>query len=254
MGIPPIVLGAEEELLLVRINRELNSYIQLLEKAKLRDAIRHIMNISRLGNQLMQSAQPWVLIKGSQEDKIRAGTVIGLCANVICQLSVMLQPFMPKVSKQLQEQLNVGEDINRLVDDFGCRLATGHKVGVPAPLFQKIEQSLVDELKKRFAGTQKEQEQEQAPKSTAQDTVESLTKKVAQQADKVRELKATKAEKALVKTNVDVLLQLKKDLASLEQQATSTSNPSLVDIENLSKNVTQQGDKVRQLKAAKAAK
>jgi len=259
--IPPIVLGAEEELLLVRINRELNSYIQLLEKAKLRDAIRHIMNISRLGNQLMQSAQPWVLIKGSQEDKIRAGTVIGLCANVICQLSVMLQPFMPKVSKQLQEQLNVGEDINRLVDDFGCRLATGHKVGVPAPLFQKIEQSLVDELKKRFAGTQKEQqqEQEQPPKSTAQDTVESLTKKVAQQADKVRELKATKAEKALVKTNVDVLLQLKKDLASLEQQATSTSNPStsnpsLVDIENLSKNVTQQGDKVRQLKAAKAAK
>ena len=98
--IPPIVLGAEEELLLVRINRELNSYIQLLEKAKLRDAIRHIMNISRLGNQLMQSAQPWVLIKGSQEDKIRAGTVIGLCANVICQLSVMLQPFMPKVSQQ----------------------------------------------------------------------------------------------------------------------------------------------------------
>merc|ERR1712071_426684 len=186
MGIPPIVLGAEEELLLVRINRELNSYIQLLEKAKLRDAIRHIMNISRLGNQLMQSAQPWVLIKGSQEDKIRAGTVIGLCANVICQLSVMLQPLMPKVSKQLQEQLNVGEDINRLVDDFGCRLATGHKVGVPAPLFQKIEQSLVDELKKRFAGTQKEQ----PPKSTAQDTVESLTKKVAQQEDKVRELKA----------------------------------------------------------------
>ena len=61
----------------------------------------------------------------------------------------------------------------------------------------------------------------------------------------MRELKATKAEKALVKTNVDVLLQLKKDLASLEQQATSTSNPStsnpsLVDIENLSKNVTQQ--------------
>ena len=88
-----------------------------------------------------------------------------------------------QVSKQLQEQLNVGEDINRLVDDFGCRLATGHKVGVPAPLFQKIEQSLVDELKKRFAGTQKEQqqEQEQPPKSTAQDTVESLTKKVAQQ-------------------------------------------------------------------------
>ena len=56
-----------------------------------------MFNISRLGNQLMQSAQPWVLIKGSEADKIRAGSVIGLCANVICQLSVMLQPYMPSV-------------------------------------------------------------------------------------------------------------------------------------------------------------
>ena len=66
-------------------------------QAKLRDAIRPMFNISRLGNQLMQSAQPWVLIKGSEADKVRAGTVIGLCANVICQLSVMLQPYMPSV-------------------------------------------------------------------------------------------------------------------------------------------------------------
>lgn len=260
--VPPMVLGREEELLLVRVNRELRSYIALLEKAKLRDAIRPMFNISRLGNQLMQSAQPWVLIKGSEADKVRAGTVIGLCANVICQLSVMLQPYMPSVSKQLQAQLNVAEDINCLVGDFGCRLATGHKIGTPAPLFQKIEQSQVDELKKRFAGTQQQPAAAAAaaaPVTTsANETLESLTKKVAEQADKVRQLKANKADKTIVKINVDVLLQLKKDLASMEQSksasSSSSSASSAADIENLSKNVTEQGNKVRELKASKAPK
>ena len=32
---------------------------------------------------------------------------MGLCANVVCLISVMLQPYMPKVSQQIQEQLQV---------------------------------------------------------------------------------------------------------------------------------------------------
>ncbi len=148
-------LGQDEKILLVRINRELQKYIALLENCKLRDAIRPIFNISRLGNQLMQAAQPWVLIKSAkEEEKIRAGTVIGLCANIICQLSVMLLPYMPNMSSQLQQQLGVGSDINHLIPEFVCRLPAGHRIGKPAPLFQKIEQTQIDELKKRFAGAQ----------------------------------------------------------------------------------------------------
>lgn len=153
--VPAMTLGQDEKMLLVRINRELKQYISLLENAKLRDAIRPIFSISRLGNQLMQAAQPWVLIKSTKEDeKIRAGTVIGLCANIICQLSVMLLPYMPNLSAKLQEQLGVGEDINHLIPEFSCRLPAGHQIGKPAPLFQKIEQVQIDELKKRFSGAQ----------------------------------------------------------------------------------------------------
>lgn len=36
---------------------------------RLRDSIRNIMSISRLGNQFMQSNKPWVLVKGSADDK-----------------------------------------------------------------------------------------------------------------------------------------------------------------------------------------
>lgn len=186
--IPQMTLGQEEKLLLVRVNRELQSYISLLESVKLRDAIRPIFNISRLGNQLMQAAQPWVLIKSAnEEDKIRAGTVIGLCANIICQLSVMLLPYMPNLSGKLQEQLNVGAEINHLIPEFVCRLPVGHRIGKPAPLFQKIEQSHIDELKKRYSGQQVGSASQGAavtPTSstpTASDNLEDLALKVAQQ-------------------------------------------------------------------------
>lgn len=180
-------LGQEEKVLLARINRELGKFISLLENVKLRDAIKPIFNMSRLGNQLMQSAQPWVLVKSQkEEDKLRAGTVIGLCANVICQLSIMLLPYMPSVSAELQQQLNVApEDVNCLVPTFVCRLPAGHKIGKPRPLFEKIEQSKIDELRTRFAGSQSTAAAEQAspaPASASQaDSLEGLTQKVAEQ-------------------------------------------------------------------------
>lgn len=36
---------------------------------RLRDSIRNILSISRLGNQYMQANKPWVLVKGSESEK-----------------------------------------------------------------------------------------------------------------------------------------------------------------------------------------
>ena len=37
----------------------------------------------------------------------RAGTVVGIGTNIVCLLSVVLQPYMPDFSKQIQEQVQV---------------------------------------------------------------------------------------------------------------------------------------------------
>lgn len=68
--------------LLALINREISGYNSSMEKTKFRDAIKHLLTISRHGNQYMQSEQPWVLAKGDDEQKKRAGTVIALCCNI----------------------------------------------------------------------------------------------------------------------------------------------------------------------------
>ena len=45
----------------------IHDYIVLI--CRLRDSIRNILSISRLGNQYMQANQPWVLVKGSEQDR-----------------------------------------------------------------------------------------------------------------------------------------------------------------------------------------
>jgi methionyl-tRNA synthetase len=74
--------------------------VDLLEKCKEREAISQILNISRIGNQLMQAEKPWKLIKSTDEvEKARAASVVSLCVNISCLLAVLVEPFMPKLSE-----------------------------------------------------------------------------------------------------------------------------------------------------------
>lgn len=45
--------------------------------------------------------------------RARAGSLLGVCANIVCLLTVMLQPYMPEVSRQIQEQIQVKNVINK---------------------------------------------------------------------------------------------------------------------------------------------
>lgn len=46
------------------------SDVTIIAAFRLRDGIRNILSISRLGNQYMQAQKPWVLVKGSEADKL----------------------------------------------------------------------------------------------------------------------------------------------------------------------------------------
>lgn len=63
-----MTLTTEDFTLLALVTRELQAYNTALEKGKLKDGIKYMLNISRHGNQYMQNMKPWVLIKGSDEE------------------------------------------------------------------------------------------------------------------------------------------------------------------------------------------
>ena len=123
---------------------------------RLRDGLKFILNISRHGNQYIQANKPWVMVKGTEAEKERAGTVIGLATNVSALLCILMKPYMPEISSTLQAQLALSDDKFVIPDYFVPLLPTGHVAGTPAPLFQKLEAAFGEEMKKRFAGTRPE--------------------------------------------------------------------------------------------------
>lgn len=119
--------------------------------------------------------------------------------------------------------------------------------------------------------------QEKSPEPVAASAVATLLDKIAQQGDKIRQLKSAKSEKSLIDAEVKLLLALKTDYKSLTGQEwkpgtvaptaaaaapvatvdlTADDEPSVGggDIASILAKIQAQGDKIRQLKSAKAAK
>ncbi|KAK0148214.1 Methionine--tRNA ligase, cytoplasmic [Merluccius polli] len=240
--VPAMELLTEDKTLLAQVGWELRQYIHLMDKVKIRDALKHILNISRHGNQYIQVNEPWKKIKGGDPDRQRAGTVTGVSVNIACLLAVMLQPYMPTVSQTIREQLSApAACLGAMLSGAGsvvCSLPAGHRIGTVSPLFQKLEADQIVALKKRFGGqqaptvAQNTAGTEQAPPGTTATPVaandgaavsgadperaKQLTQAVAEQGDKVRVLKSQKAEKAAIAAEVTKLLDLKKQLALAE--------------------------------------
>ncbi|XP_071990991.1 methionine--tRNA ligase, cytoplasmic isoform X2 [Engystomops pustulosus] len=224
--VPKMELLAEDKRLLAQVTAELRQYNQLLEKVRIRDALRCILNISRHGNQYIQVNEPWKCIKGTPQEQARAGTVTGLAVNMAALLAVMLQPYMPSISTVIQEQLLVPQEASVLTSDFRCVLPEGHRIGTVSPLFQKLENDQIESLRKRFGGGQvKAEPKTPSPaadpsKETAKvgdpERIKQLMQEVEKQGNHVRELKGKKAEKSVIDTEVQKLLALKKELALAE--------------------------------------
>uniref|UniRef100_A0A182SAZ8 methionine--tRNA ligase n=1 Tax=Anopheles maculatus TaxID=74869 RepID=A0A182SAZ8_9DIPT len=288
--VPVMTLTEEDYTLLALINRELKGYVNQMEKARMRDGIRHLLQISRYGNQLMQSEEPWVKVKGTDDQKARAGTVIGLCCNFACLLSTLIFPFMPTTARNMYSQLNVrGGFINSDKPLIRTLLPTGHRIGKPTVLFTKIEDSRIEELKQKYGGQQQQAVkaatapvQASAPPTGTFGSLKDAQKAVDEQAAKVRKIKSSGADRTVWQPEVNVLLELKKQLQSLSQPRTSESAPAApgekipnnsntakpvattttttttttapADIKALEEEIAQQGSKVRKLKESSTDK
>lgn len=85
----------------------------------------------------------------------RAGTVVGICANLAALLSALLSPFMPSTARQLRGQLGMDEKEYGYIPELVTTiLSAGHKIGKPSPLFTKIEAEQVDALRQKYSGEQ----------------------------------------------------------------------------------------------------
>ena len=119
---------------------------KLLDEFRFRDAQKEAMNLARIGNKYLADSEPWKLQK---TDPKRVETILNLSLQLVANLAIAFEPFLPFRSKKLRHMLNMEEfDWN----DLGSTtlIAAGHKINKPELLFEKIDdapiQAQVDKL------------------------------------------------------------------------------------------------------------
>ncbi|MGN0230615.1 MAG: methionine--tRNA ligase [Muribaculaceae bacterium] len=128
----------------------------LLENFCFRDAQKEVMNLARIGNKYLADTEPWKLAK---TDMARVGTILNLSLQLVANLSIAFEPFLPFSSAKLRRMLNIQEiEWDRLGSTD--LLSVGHQLEAPQLLFDKIEDSAIDAQMQRLADIKKANEAE----------------------------------------------------------------------------------------------
>lgn len=127
---------------------------KLLDQFKFREAQKEAMNLARIGNRYLAETEPWKLAKS---DLSRVATILNLSLQLVANLSIAFEPFLPFSSKKLRSMLAYEEfkweNLGRT--DL---LPEGHTLGEVGLLFEKIEDDAIQAQLDRLARIKKENE------------------------------------------------------------------------------------------------
>ncbi len=142
--------GPQEAALIADLGQRLTEYASLMEAMEVRKATAELRAIWVVGNEYLQSAAPWTVVK---TDPDRAQAMVRLALNLIRVYAVISSPFIPDASASMMT--SIGSTDWSWPKDVGAALRTlpaGHEFAVPENLFRKITDEERVEWQTRFAG------------------------------------------------------------------------------------------------------
>jgi len=159
------------------VARRERAITDLLERAELRDAFREIFALSSFGNKAFQDGEPWRTIKSAPP---AAHALLRELTYLVRDLAILIRPYLPATAERIAAFLNFGwggrveRGERQLVGDHFAP-ASGSwdllgkwegldRIREPAILFKRLEDSETEELRLRFAGSQKEREEREQAK------------------------------------------------------------------------------------------
>jgi methionyl-tRNA synthetase len=131
----PTKLDADDQAVLDTIKEKVAQAAKEFEDGWLQSAATTLISISRVGNQYLNTKEPWNLMK---TDKEKAGTIFYVATQVVKAATIVSAPFMPETAEQLWQTLQLPETVSRW-SDATVPIEAGHKIAKPKPLFHKIE-------------------------------------------------------------------------------------------------------------------
>ena len=126
----------------------------LLDQYKFREAQKEAMELARIGNRYLAETEPWKLAK---TDLGRVATILNLSLQLVANLSIVFEPFLPFCSKRLRGMLNI-ENFEWASLGSTTLLTEGHELGEVGLLFEKIEDETIQAQLDRLERIKKENE------------------------------------------------------------------------------------------------
>lgn len=119
-----------------------------LEQYRFREALSELMNLARLGNKYLTDSEPWKIFKTDPE---RVKTVLNISLQIVANLAVLSEPFLPFTAKRLRDMLNMPllnwEDAGKVL------LNESQVINQPELLFEKIEDEQIQAQMDKLAHT-----------------------------------------------------------------------------------------------------
>jgi methionyl-tRNA synthetase len=131
----PVKLEVDDQVVLDMVKEKIAQVAIEIEAGGLQSAANTLISISRIGNQYLNTKEPWNLMKTDRE---KAGTIFYVVAQVVKAITVVAAPFMPQTAEQLWQTLQLPGNVCKW-SEATIPIEAGHKIAKPNPLFCKVE-------------------------------------------------------------------------------------------------------------------
>ena len=151
-AVPEGPYGEAEAALIGELERRVAAYTRHWDAVEIRRAAAELRAIWVEGNEYLQRAAPWAVVK---EDQARAGGTIRCALNLVRLYAILSRPFVPDASDAMLRALNIPGQALDWPEDVGAAmqaLPAGQAFAVPENLFAKIDDTARDGMAARFAG------------------------------------------------------------------------------------------------------
>jgi len=132
------ILHEEDEVLLQKTRDVLVTTRQMMAHQAPHTALSHIFDIVADANRYFATQEPWSLRK---TDAARFGSVLYVTVEILRQLAIMLQAFMPDSMEKLLNLLAVSPDARLLCHIDDDKIMQGQQLPVPIGIFPRYQET-----------------------------------------------------------------------------------------------------------------
>ncbi|MBU0762720.1 MAG: methionine--tRNA ligase subunit beta, partial [Candidatus Altiarchaeota archaeon] len=112
------------------------------------NATSSALALAQEGNKYFQTKEPW---------KNKSGNTLYMCANLLRTIAIVFEPLLPFTSERIWNMLALEGSVHsqRWVDAGKLGVSGGHRIGAVEPLYVKLDDSKIDEFRRKYLSNSK---------------------------------------------------------------------------------------------------